>query len=162
MTWPIGEFDDLRRLRVLHAAMPGTVLAETMLPAAFDEVWSVLGDPEQGFPGLVPDVRSIQITARDGERMRAVVRGRSGLRGSFDLILRPGWCLMQSRFVVFGMAAAPAGDERDGTRFGYLSGVRVPGMRLVSPLLTPVRQRFAATVLRRFEARFTPGGHPGK
>ena len=36
--WPVGEFDELQRLRVLHAAMPGTMLAETVLRAPLDSV----------------------------------------------------------------------------------------------------------------------------
>ncbi|GIH15834.1 SRPBCC family protein [Rugosimonospora africana] len=155
MNWPIGEFDDLRRLRVLHAALPGTMLAETVLPASFDRVWSVLGDVEKEFPGLVPDVRSIRVVERDGERMRALVRGRSGLRAPFEMVLRPGWCLMRSRFLVFGMAAVPAGDH---TRFGYLAGLRVPGKRVIAPLLAPAQRRLARAVLHRFERRFTPAG----
>lgn len=151
MTWPIGELDDLRRLRVLAATIPGTAFAETVLPAGFDDVWSVLGDLEQGFPGLVPDIRSIRITERHGERMRAKVYGRSGLRAPFDVVLRPGWCLMQSRFVVFGMAAVPA---KDGTRFGYLGGFRFPGVRVLGPLLTPGNRLLARIILRRLAARF--------
>ncbi len=154
MTWPVGEFDELHRLRVLHAALPGTMLAETVLPVDFDRLWSVISDVEHEFPGLVPDVRSIRILGRDGERIRTMVYGRSGLRAPFEMILRPGWCLMQSRFLVFGMAAVAA-DDHDHTRFGYLAGLRVPGRRIIAPLLKPVRRRFARSVLRRFEARFT-------
>ena len=46
MTWPVGEFDELQRLRVLHAAMPGTMLAETVLAAPLADVWTVLADVE--------------------------------------------------------------------------------------------------------------------
>lgn len=153
MNWPIGEFDELRRLRVLQAALPGTMLAETVLPAGFDQVWSVISDVENEFPGLVPDVRSIRVIDRNGERLRVVVHGRSGLRAPFEMILRPGWCLMRSRFLVFGIAAVPAGDR---TRFGYLAGLRLPGKRIVAPLLAPAQRRFGRVVLRRFEARFRP------
>ena len=119
MTWPVGEFDELQRLRVLHAAMPGTMLAETVLRAPLSDVWSVLDDVETGFPGLVPDVRSVRVVDRDGERLRVHVRGRSGLRAPFDMVLRPGWCLMQSRFLVFGMAAVADGESPD---FGCPAG----------------------------------------
>jgi hypothetical protein len=152
VNWPIGELDDLRRLRVLQAALPGSMLSETVLPAGFDQVWSVLNDVEHEFPGLVPDVRSIRIISRDGERMRVMVHGRSGLRAPFDMILRPGWCLMRSRFLIFGMAAVPAGDH---TRFGYLAGLRLPGKRVIAPLLAPAQRRLARIVLHRFETRFT-------
>jgi hypothetical protein len=152
MTWPTGEFDELRRLRVLHAALPGSMLAQTVLPATFDQVWSVIADVENEFPGLVPDVGSIRVLTRDGERMKVYVRGRSGLRAPFDMVLRPGWCLMQSRLLVFGMAAAPDGDS---TRFAYLAGLRLPGKRLINPLLAPIHRRLGRKVLRRFEERFT-------
>jgi hypothetical protein len=151
VNWPISELDELRRLRVLQAAIPGTMLAETVLPATFEHVWSVISDVEHEFPGLVPDVRSIRIFSRDGERMRAMVHGRSGLRAPFDMVLRPGWCLMQSRLLVFGMAAVPDGDA---TRFAYLAGLRLPGKRLLGPLLAPIQGRLARSVLRRFESRF--------
>jgi hypothetical protein len=151
VNWPISELDNLHRLHILHGALPGTMLAETVIAADFDRVWSVISDVENQFPGLVPDVKSIRIVARDGERMQALVHGRSGLRAPFEMILRPGWCLMQSRFLVFGMAAASAGDQ---TRFGYLAGLRLPGMRIVRPLLAPLQRRLARAVLHRFEARF--------
>jgi hypothetical protein len=72
------------------------------------------------------------------------------------MILRPGWCLMQSRFLTLGMAAIPAGDH---TRFGYLAGLRVPGNRIIAPLLRPAQRRLARSVLHRFEARFHPNPH---
>lgn len=43
---------------------------------------------------------------------------------------RPGWCLMQSRFLIFGMAAVP---EDGGTQFAGLGALRVPGARLLAP-----------------------------
>jgi hypothetical protein len=154
VTWPVGEFDELQRLRVLHAAMPGTMLAETVLQAPLNEVWTVLANVETGFPGLVPDVRSVRVVDRDGERLRVDVRGRSGLRARFDMVLRPGWCLMQSHLLVFGMAAVADGET---TRFGYLAGLRVPGIGLIAPLPSRWQRRLARTTLRRFEKRF--GGH---
>jgi hypothetical protein len=151
MTWPISDFDEARRLRVLHASIPGTVLAETVVPAGFDRVWSVVSDLENEFPSLVPDVRSLRITERDGERVRAFVRGRTGLRAPFEGVLRPGWCVLQSRFVVFGMAAVPEGD---GTRVGYLAGFRFPGMRVLGPLLALANRLVRRNVIRRFARRF--------
>ncbi|WP_242910762.1 hypothetical protein [Actinomadura terrae] len=150
MTWPNDDLDDPRRLRAIAAAFPGAMLEEAVLPSAFDDVWAVLGDPERGFPGLVPDVRSLRITERDGERMRATVHGRSGLRARFDMVLRPGWCLMQSRFLVFGMGVVAEGE---GTRFAYMAALRVPGARFLGPV---IRRVLGPVVLRRFVRRFTP------
>ncbi|WP_242882812.1 hypothetical protein [Actinomadura litoris] len=150
MTWPVGELDEVRRLRAMAASFPGVLLEEAVLPSTFEDVWAVLGDPERGFPGLVPDVRTLRVTERHGERMRAAVRGRSGMRGRFDMVLRPGWCLMQSRFLVFGMGAVAEGDD---TRFAYMAALRVPGARVLGP---PVRRLLGPLILRRFVRRFTP------
>jgi hypothetical protein len=150
MTWPVGELDDVRRLRAVAAAFPGVLLEEAVLPSPFEDVWTVLGDPERGFPGLVPDVRSLRVTERHGERMRATVHGRSGLQARFDMVLRPGWCLMQSRFLVFGMGAVREGDV---TRFAYMAALRVPGARILGP---PARRLLGPLILRRFVRRFTP------
>lgn len=152
MTWPVSELDEVRRLRALHAALPGTLLAETVLPDGFEPVWAELSDLEHDFLSYAPSIASIRITERDGERMRAVVRDRIGLRAPFDVVLRSGWCLMQSRFVVFAMAAAPADG---GTRVGYLLGLRLHGNRLFGRLLTLLLQPLGRIVLRGFTRRWT-------
>jgi hypothetical protein len=63
---------------------------------------------------MVTDLRSFEITSARGERMRA--SGRLGQRARFDIVLRPGWCVMRSRFA-------------------FLGGLRLPGMRLLDPVL---------------------------
>jgi hypothetical protein len=156
VNWPISELDEVRRLRILHAALPGTVLAETMLPDGFEQVWLELSDLENDFLVYAPSITSIRIIERHGERMRALVRDRIGLRAPFDVVLRSGWCLMQSRFVVFGMAAAP-GDG--GTRVGYLLGMRLPGgrlfgTRLLGRLLRSCLQPVGRVILRGFARRW--------
>lgn len=158
MTWPISKLDDVRRLRALHAALPGTFFAETVLRDSFDRVWPELSDLEGEFLGYAPSITSIRITERRGERMRAMVRDRIGLRAPFDVVLRSGWCLMQSRFVVFAMAATPADG---GTRVGYLLGLRLPGMRLVGRLLTPCVQPLGKAILRGFARRWAQRHPPG-
>jgi hypothetical protein len=67
-----------------------------------------------------------------GERMTALARGRLGQRARFDVVLRPDWCVMQSGFLIGGMAAIP---EADGTRFAFLGALRLPGLRLLDPVL---------------------------
>ena len=54
-------------------------------------------------------------------------------------------------FLVFGMAAVADGES---TRFGYLAGLRVPGWRLIAPLLSRWQRRLARATLGRFEDRF--------
>lgn len=154
MNWPIGELDEVRRLRVLHAALPGTTLAETVLPDPYDTVWPVLSDLEHGFCAYAPGITAIRVTDRDGERMRADIRDRIGLRAAFDVVLRDGWCVMQSRLVVFGMAATPVDG---GTRIGYLIGLRLPGIhrygRLASALARPFARGVLGVARRRWLSR---------
>ena len=152
MNWPIADLDEVRRLRVLHAALPGTALAETVVPAAFDTVWPELSDLEGSFLDYAPGITTIRLSDRHGDRMRAHVRDRLGLRAPFDVVLRPGWCVMQSRFVVFGMAAAPAATPAGaGTRIGYLIGLRLP---LVRRPLAACAAPLARALLRRAHRRW--------
>jgi hypothetical protein len=140
--WPVAELDPVRRMRVIAAATPGVGYAEKFIPAPFNAVWDAASDLELELPRLLTDVRSFEITSARGERMTARARGWLGQRARFDVVLRPGWCVMQSRFLIGGMAAAPEGD---GTRFAFIGGLRLPGMGLIDPLLRP----FAGTLARR-------------
>ena len=66
------------------------------------------------------------------------------------MVLRPGWCVMQSRFLIGAMAAAPDGD---GTRFAFLGGLRFPGIRLLDAVLRPAAQPLALRPITRLEHR---------
>jgi len=46
------------------------------------------------------------------------------------------------------MAAVP---EAGGTRFAFLGGLRLPGMRLLDPVLRPAAQPLALRPIRRLE-----------
>ena len=151
MTWPIADFDEIRRLRVLHAAMPGTLIAETRLRMPFAQVWEALDDIGTAFPELLPDVRRIDVDNRTGERFTAHILGRSGLGGRFEIVMRPGWCVMQSRLLTFAMAAVPDGEH---TRFGYLTGIRIRGSHRFGGLLRPLHGVLGRRTIRRFERRF--------
>jgi hypothetical protein len=148
--WPVAELDPVRRMRAVAAATPGAGYAEKLIPAPFDAVWDAVSDLERELPRLLTDVRSFEITSAPGERMTARARGWLGQRARFDVVLRPGWCVMQSRFLIGGMAAAP---DPDGTRFAFLGGLRVPGMRLIDPLLRPVAGKLARRPIGRLEQR---------
>ncbi|MFB7864234.1 hypothetical protein [Streptomyces sp. NPDC056069] len=70
-------------------------------------------------------------------RPEALARSRYGLRAHFHGALRPGWCWLQSRFLIIGMAAVAVPD---GTRGALTGGVRVPGRPALVPFSTRTEQ----------------------
>lgn len=145
--WPVAEFDPVRRLRVIAAATPGAALHERVLDEPFDTVWAVAADLEGELPRwLFADIRAVRVSPTGSE---ARVVGHSGLRARFDVVLRPGWCLMQSRFLLGGMAAAPEGGA---TRFAFLGAFRGP-LRPLAPLTSGLRGPAARRALARFARR---------
>lgn len=150
-SWPAAELGPVRRLRVLAAATPGTVYAEDAVDADFDTAWALISDLEHVLPHLITDLRSFVITASDGDRLTASARGRLGQRARFEVVLRPGWCVMQSRFLTGGLAAEPDGTG-SGTRVAFFGGLRFPGARLARPLLTAASP-MARVPLRRLKAQ---------
>ncbi|WOX23724.1 hypothetical protein [Streptomyces solicathayae] len=123
--------DAVRRLRVMGAAVRGARVVERVLPASPDEVWAVMGDLEGGFGRFQPDMRSVRVVRVDGDRVEALARSRYGLRARFHGVLRPGWCWLQSRFLIIGMAATA--EPGGGTRVALTGGVRVPGRAAILP-----------------------------
>ncbi|MCX4986112.1 hypothetical protein [Streptomyces sp. NBC_00572] len=122
--------DDVRRLRVMVAGVRGAQLVERVLPEPLPRVWHVMGDLEGGFGEFQPDMRSVRVLRHEGDRVEALARSRYGLRAHFHGVLRPGWCWLQSRFLVIGMAAV---DEGGRTRVALTGGVRVPGRAALVP-----------------------------
>ncbi len=147
---PDAPVDPLVRLRALAAAIPGSAVTETVIAAPFDVVWAVASDLEVELPHFVTDVCSVRVTPGPSDRSVAVILGHSGLRGRFDVVLRPGWCLMQSRFVIGAMAATPAGDA---TSFAFLAALRLPAARTLSPLLRAGGRPLGSRTARRFRQR---------
>jgi len=104
-----------------------------------------------------PRIRARRLDPETGDEWLEVVYRPRPLRGEdvLEIDLRPGWCWMQSRLAVAGMAALPEGRR---TRFAHLEAMRFPGRRLLGPFLgakmTVVRE------LRRIErrAQARPGG----
>lgn len=150
MSWPVAELDPIRRLHILAAAVPGAIVTETVLDAPFERAWAVAADLEHELPRYLPDVRTFTIIRRDGEQLEARARGYAGLRARFDIVLRPGWCIMRSRFLLGGLAAVAEGDH---TRFAFLGGVHVPAQRLVAPALAAVGRWAAPHAIDRFATR---------
>ncbi|GLY81747.1 hypothetical protein [Actinoallomurus iriomotensis] len=130
--WPTADLDPVRRLRALAAGIPGAHVTERVLDEPFAEVWALLADLEGTFGRIEPDMRRIRVIRTDGDRLEARARSRFGMRARFDGTLRPGWCWLQSRFLLIGVAAAP--EPGGGTRVALTGGVRVPGRAALVPL----------------------------
>jgi len=113
-------------------------------------VWEAASDLEHELPRMITDLRSFEITSARGERLTASARGRLGQHASFDVVLRPGWCVMQSRLLIGGMAAIPEGE---GTLFAFLGGLRLRGIRLLDPVLRPAARPLALRPIKRLEHR---------
>jgi hypothetical protein len=151
--WPAAAgLDPVRRLVVLAGAAGRAVYAERYFDAPVDEVWRVASDLEAELPQVVRGLRSFTLAAAPEaelpERFTATAVSRLRHRERFDVVLRPGWCLMQSRTVVGGMAATRQGS---GTRFALMYRLRVPGGRGLQRLMK-ARAR-ADAMLDRLGAR---------
>ncbi|WP_251094193.1 hypothetical protein [Streptomyces sp. Caat 7-52] len=118
--------DPVRRLRVLAAGLHAGMYAEEHLSLPYERVWPVAADLRDELPHLVPFLREFRVPPGDADRKEALAVGRSGLTETFEVRLAPGWCLMQSRLVVGGMAAVP---EAGGTRFAVLGATRPAALR---------------------------------
>jgi hypothetical protein len=131
--YPSIELDPIRRLHALAAAIPGAAVAERVLDAPFEAVWDVATDFEEGVPKIEIFVGSARILSREGDRLEVAVKYPIvGLTDRLDVVLRPGWCWMQSGTAVAAMAAKAEGDK---TRFAHLEAFRIPGRRIFGPLL---------------------------
>jgi hypothetical protein len=144
--WPVADLDPVRRLRALVAGIPGAVVVEDVIPASFEAVWDIASDLENEVPRSEWHVRSLRITHQEGDRLETLVYGLVGVHDRFAIVLRPGWCWMQGRLLLAGMAATPV---EDGTLFAFATGLRVPG----SGVLRPVLRRAADRSLRRLAQR---------
>lgn len=142
--WPVAELDPVRRLRVMAAAAPAMALAERFVDVPYERVWAEIADLERSMPRLVTDFRQVRV---QGRQMYA--RGHLGQRARFDVVLEPGWCWMQSRFLIGGIAAIP---ENGGTRLAFGGGIRSRALRPVVGLGAGL----AARSLRRFEDSLRP------
>ena len=144
--WPVADFDQVRRLRVLAAGISGARVAERLIPAPFEQVWDIVADLENELGTFEPDMRRV-VVRQVGDRTEAWAQGRLGFRARFDVDLEPGWCWMQSRFLMIGIAAAPAPG---GTLVAATGGIRVPGRAALLPVAALPANRRA---LRRLAAR---------
>ncbi|MEV8536272.1 hypothetical protein [Streptomyces sp. NPDC051211] len=124
----------VHKLHVMAAGVRGARVAERVLPAPFEEVWAVMGDLEGEFGRFQPDMRGVRVLRVSGDRVEALARSRHGFRAHLRGFVRPGWCWLQSRFLIIGMAAEE--EPGGGTRVALTGGVRVPGRAAVVPFGT--------------------------
>ncbi|MFF3781788.1 hypothetical protein [Streptomyces sp. NPDC001933] len=129
--WPIADLDPVRRLHVLAGGIRGAHVTEAYMDAPFERVWALLGDLEGAFGQVVPDMERLRVVCRQGERVEALAHSRYGMRARLRGVQRPGWCWLQSRFLLLGVAAAPEGP---GTRVAFTGGVRLPTQAALIPL----------------------------
>ncbi|WP_432878643.1 hypothetical protein ACQPYH_31375 [Kribbella sp. CA-245084] len=141
--WPTIELTDVERFRALAAGVPGAVVTERVLPAGPDQVKAMLTDL-QVFAAIQADFVSATVLERDGDRVVVLAKGRRGQRARLMGQFRPGWCWLQSRFVIIGMAVAA--EPGGGTRVALTGGIRVPGRAAIVPIR--VRQESAKTLDR--------------
>jgi hypothetical protein len=133
-TWPIATLDPVQRLRVMAAALPSTALVERVLDAPYDDVVAMWDDLERAVPDLDPMVRSVRVLSRDGDRLRIEARQvLVPVPVQFDVELEPGWCWMQSRTYLVGMAAVPVDGDR--THYAHLEGAPWRFARFTRPFV---------------------------
>ncbi|MET9962965.1 SRPBCC family protein [Streptomyces sp. NPDC006326] len=129
-----APIDAVSRLRIMAAGVRGSRIAERVVPAPVEAVWAVMADLEGGFGRFQPDMRGVRVLRVTGDRVEALARSKYGFRAHFRGVLRPGWCWLQSRFLIIGMAAAA--EPGGGTRVALTGGVRVPGRAVIVPFGT--------------------------
>lgn len=143
--WPGEAPDPVVRMRALAAALPHVAVDETVFDVPFERLWRFVADLEQSTPRFEGLVRHVRVLDREhgDEGERLVIEARAPLGGPttrFDVVLRPGWCLMRSRLGEVGMAARP--EAPGATRFVHFEGASIPG-RILRPLFAwNIRQDF--------------------
>ena len=127
--WPDAPLDPVSKLKALAAALPHVAVDEALFDVPFDRFWSFIEDLENSTPRIEGPVHRVRILEKQEEsRLRLQARSMIGLRDEFDVVLRPGFCVMQSKRSLVGMAARPEGPTHTryfhfegSTRFGWLT-----------------------------------------
>lgn len=131
MNWPQIELTDVERFRALAAGVPGAAVTERVLRQDPDRVRALLTDLDV-FAEIQADLVSATLVQRDGDHVVVHAKGARGQHARLEGQLRPGWCWLQSRFLIIGMAAAA--EPGGGTRVALTGGIRVPGRAAILSL----------------------------
>ncbi|EST36104.1 hypothetical protein M878_03110 [Streptomyces roseochromogenus subsp. oscitans DS 12.976] len=149
----------MRRLKVIASATGHPSFAERHYAVPLERLWSVASDLEHELPLIVTGLRSFSVTEADGERLSGEAVSVLGVRERFDVVLRPGWCLMQGKVLTSGMAATADGD---GCRFAFFTSLRLPGGGVLDRLRGPWSARRAEDLLDRLGVRVAARSAPGR
>ena len=123
--WPIAEPSPVQKLHALSQALPGCVVVERDYPVSVDALWDRLCDLPRTVPQIQSHVRRLEVLGSSGEHLDLRVDGYLGVRTSMRAVLEPQWCVMQSRFLVIGMAVDATAN---GARLARLQSVRISGV----------------------------------
>jgi hypothetical protein len=138
--WPTVELDPIAKMKAIAAALPHVAADEASFETPFERFWAYLVDFERNTARIEGTVRDTRILERHGDRLRLEARSIIGRWDEFDVVLREGWCLMQSASGQIGMAARPEGPTR--TRYYHFEGSPTLG-RFARPFFAwNVRQDF--------------------
>ena len=142
--WPTLDLDPVAKMRLLAAARPHTAYRETVFDADFDRVWNFVADLENHTQEYEWIVSRVRIREQRGETLQLESRMPLGFWQPMVAVLRPGFCLMESRWGEVGMAARAESSSR--TRFVHFERAKVGSRALSAPVQTehPSRLQTAA------------------
>lgn len=121
--WPTVRLDPVSRMRALASGLPHVAVDETVFDVEFDRLWGFIADLETNTPRFEGAVSRLRVLDRAGDRIVLESKGPVAAVSPwirFDVVLRPGWCLMRSSLGQVGMAAHAEAPGR--TRFLHFEG----------------------------------------
>jgi hypothetical protein len=122
--WPdIAPISPVRRLGVVAFALAGAAIERRVVDADYDRLWAFIEQLDQSVPAFDPLVRALHVVARDNTARPLRVTASPG-KIVFEVEWGDGWCLMQSKWYVVGMAAEALDDGR--TLYAHMEGIRPP------------------------------------
>ena len=138
--WPTADLNPVAKMRALAAGLPHVAADEAVFDVPFDQFWEFITDFENNTARIEGTVTRARILERRGDHLKLKARSIIGLWDEFDVILRPGWCVMRARSGQIGMAAHPESPTQ--TRYFHFEGSPLFG-RLARPFFAwNVRQDF--------------------
>jgi hypothetical protein len=134
--WPdLVPMSPVRRLMALAAALDGVAIERRVVDAHRDQLWGFIENLDQSIPTFDPLVRAIHIVEQDDHGHPTRVTASPG-RITFDVRWADGWCLMQSKWYVVGMAVEALDDRR--SLYAHMEGIRPPRAKWARAICRPV------------------------